>query len=224
MDNDGDMDIVSASYEDDKIAWYQNSTGRNAPQITSVTSSQDNGSYGIGAEIPIFVNYSDQVLVTGTPQLTLETGGTDAVLNYASGNGTGQLLFTYTVVAGHASVDLDYQSSSALSLNGGTIKDARGNNNNASLALPAPGAANSLGANKDLVIDTNAPSVTNVTSTTADGTYGAGDTINVSVTFDDTVNVTTGTIGCGDFLISSLPFTAQYSNACLLYTSDAADE
>ena len=123
------------------------------------------------------------------------------------------MLFTYTVVAGHASVDLDYQSSSALSLNGGTIKDARGNNNNASLALPAPGAANSLGANKDLVIDTNAPSVTNVTSTTADGTYGAGDTINVSVTFDDTVNVTTGTIGCGDFLISSLPFTAQYSNA-----------
>ena len=213
IDNDGDLDIISASENDDKIAWYQNSAGRNAPQITSVTSSQDNGSYGVGTEIPIFVNYSDQVLVTGTPQLTLETGGTDAVLNYASGNGTGQLLFTYTVVAGHASVDLDYQSSSALSLNGGTIKDARGNNNNASLALPAPGAANSLGANKDLVIDTNAPSVTNVTSTTADGTYGAGDTINVSVTFDDTVNVTTGTIGCGDFLISSLPFTAQYSNA-----------
>ena len=125
MDGDGDMDIISASENDDKIAWYQNSAGRNAPQITSVTSSQDNGSYGVGTEIPIFVNYSDQVLVTGTPQLTLETGGTDAVLNYASGNGTGQLLFTYTVVAGHASVDLDYQSSSALSLNGGTIKDAR---------------------------------------------------------------------------------------------------
>ncbi len=213
MDGDGDMDIISASYNDDKIAWYQNSAGRNAPQITSVTSTQDNGSYGVGTEIPIFVNYSDQVLVTGTPQLTLETGATDAVLSYSSGNGTGQLLFTYNVAAGHASADLDYQSSSALSLNGGTIKDARGNNNNASLTLPAPGAANSLGANKDLVIDTNAPTVTNVTSTTADGAYGTGDTINVSVTFDDTVNVTTGTIGCGDFLISSLPFTAQYSNA-----------
>ena len=60
MDNDGDMDIVSASYQDDKIAWYQNSAGRNAPQITSVTSTQDNGSYGVGTEIPIFVNYSDQ--------------------------------------------------------------------------------------------------------------------------------------------------------------------
>ena len=213
MDNDGDMDIVSASYQDDKIAWYQNSAGRNAPQITSVTSTQDNGSYGVGTEIPIFVNYSDQVLVTGTPQLTLETGSTDAVLNYVSGSGTGQLLFTYTVAPGHASADLDYQSSSALSLNGGTIKDARGNNNNASLTLPAPGVANSLGANKNLVIDTNAPTVTNVTSTTADGTYGTGDTINVSVTFNDTVDVTTGTIGCGDFLISSLPFSAQYSNA-----------
>ncbi|RZP29913.1 T9SS type A sorting domain-containing protein [bacterium] len=213
MDGDGDMDIVSASVNDDKIAWYQNSAGRNAPQVTSVTSSQDNGSYGIGAEIPIFVNYSDQVLVTGSPQLTLETGDTDAVLSYISGNGTGQLLFTYTVAAGHATADLNYQSSSALSLDGGTIKDARGNNNNASLVLPAPGAASSLGANKDLVIDTNAPIVTSVTSTNRDSTYGAGDTINVSITFDDTVDVTTGTIGCGDFLISSLPFSAQYSNA-----------
>ena len=66
-------------------------------------------------------------MVTGSPQLTLETGDTDAVLSYISGNGTGQLLFTYTVAAGHATADLDYQSSSALSLDGGTIKDAAAN-------------------------------------------------------------------------------------------------
>ena len=56
------------------------------------------------------------------------------------------------------------------------------------------------------------PAVTNVSSTTADGTYGPGDTIDVTVTFSEIVNVNTETIGCGDFLINSLPFTHQYSN------------
>ena len=56
------------------------------------------------------------------------------------------------------------------------------------------------------------PAVTNVSSTTADGTYGTGDTLDVSVTFSEIVYVNTGTIGCGDFLINSLPFTHQYSN------------
>ena len=56
------------------------------------------------------------------------------------------------------------------------------------------------------------PTVTNVSSTTADGTYGTGDTLDVTVTFSEIVYVNTGTIGCGDFLINSLPFTHQYSN------------
>ena len=56
------------------------------------------------------------------------------------------------------------------------------------------------------------PTVTNVSSTTVDGTYGPGDTLDVTVTFSEIVNVNTGEIGCGDFLINSLPFTHQYSN------------
>jgi len=55
------------------------------------------------------------------------------------------------------------------------------------------------------------PTVTNVSSTTANGTYGPGDTLDVTVTFSEIVYVN-GTIGCGDFLINSLPFTHQYSN------------
>lgn len=38
--------------------------------------------------------------VTGTPTLTLETGSTDRVINYASGTGTSVLTFNYTVQAG----------------------------------------------------------------------------------------------------------------------------
>ena len=126
--------------------------------------------------------------MTGTPQLTLETGVTDAVVNYTSGSGSATLIFNYTVAAGHTSADLDYVSTTSLALNGGTIKDAA--TNNATLTLAAPGAANSLGANKSLVIDTTAPTVTNVTSSTANGTYGIGTVIPVQVTFSEVVNVT----------------------------------
>ena len=85
------------------------------------------------------------VYVTGTPQLTLETGGSDAVVNYSSGTGSNTLTFNYTIGAGADFFsDLDYKATSSLVLNGGMIKDAA--LNAATLTLANPGASNSLGA------------------------------------------------------------------------------
>src|SRR5439155_288272 len=71
-------------------------------------------------------------------------------------------------------------STGALTLNGGTIKDAAGNN--ATLTLAAPGAAGSLGANKNIVIDTTA----NLSVTKTDGvttvTAGAPTTHTYTIT------------------------------------------
>ena len=78
-------------------------------------------------------------------------------INYTGGTGSSTLTFTYTVQAGDVSADLDYISTTALTLNGSTIRDAAGNN--AILTLATPGAANSLGNNKALVIDGVAPTV-----------------------------------------------------------------
>jgi hypothetical protein len=128
-----------------------------APTVSSVTSSTANGTYKVGDAISIQVTFSESVTVTGTPQLTLETGGTDAVVDYASGSGGAALTFTYTVGNGHTSADLDYSGTSALALNGGTIKDAA--NNAATLTLASPGASNSLGNNKALVVN-NPPTAT----------------------------------------------------------------
>ena len=102
----------------------------------------------------ILVNHSDcsqfseVVTVTGTPQITLETGTADAVVNY-TGTGTNALTFNYTVVEGHLSSDLDYISTNALALNGGTINDGAGNAS--TLTLAAPGAASSLAMQKRLL-------------------------------------------------------------------------
>ena len=157
-------------------------------RVTAVTSTTANGTYGVGSVITITVGWSEPVVVTGTPQLALNSGGT---ASYASGSGTSTLTFTYTVAAGQNSSKLDYTSASALSLNGGTIFDAVTTNPNAAgLTLPAPGAAGSIGGSKSIAIDTTAPTVAAVTSTTTDGTYGVGSVITITVGWSEPVVVT----------------------------------
>ncbi|MFZ5970546.1 MAG: PKD domain-containing protein [Bacteroidota bacterium] len=158
------------------------------PVPTNVTSPDANGSFVLGQSIDITIQFNDIVTVTGTPQLTLETGAVDRIVNYVSGSGTNTILFTYTVASGDVTADLDYIAASPLALNGGSITDAVGNN--ASLVLPAAGGAGSLGANKALVVDGVQPTVTNVTSDKANGTYTTGEVIDIDVVFSHTVNVT----------------------------------
>ncbi|MDC0235177.1 VCBS repeat-containing protein, partial [Candidatus Marinimicrobia bacterium] len=66
MDNDGDMDIVSASMGDDAIAWYENSYDAIVPTVSSVSSTNDNGTYKVGDVISITVAWSEAATVTGT--------------------------------------------------------------------------------------------------------------------------------------------------------------
>ena len=155
------------------------------PTVTAVNSTTADGSYKVGDTISIQVTFSESVIVTGTPQLTLETGSTDRVLNYASGSGTSSLTFTYTVQSGDTSADLDYASTSALVLNGGSINDSAGNTG--VLTLPSLGASGSLSANKAIAIDTTLPTLTSFSSTTPDGAYKAGSTINITATLSEAV-------------------------------------
>ena len=159
-----------------------------APTVTGVTASTSDGSYMTGDVVAITIAFSEVVNVTGTPQLTLETGSSDAVVNYSSGSGSTTLSFNYTIGSGETSGDLDYESTSSLALNSGTIKDAA--LNAATLTLATPGATNSLGANKALIIDTTIPTVTGVNSTTANDSYKPGEVIPITVTFNKVVNVT----------------------------------
>ena len=159
-----------------------------APTVTGVSSTLADGSYKAGQVIPVTVTFSETVTVTGTPRLTLSTGSpATTAVNYTSGSGTSVLTFNYTVAAGNTSPDLDYAATTSLALNGGTIQDLA--TNTATLTLASPAAAGSLGANKALVIDTTAPTVTGVSSTMANGSYKAGQLIPVTVTFSEAVTV-----------------------------------
>ncbi len=159
-----------------------------AGTVTNVTDSFDgDGTYKTSDTLSIDVVFSEDVNVTGTPRITLETGASDAVVNYSYGSGSNTLTFSYTVSSGHNSADLDYVNTTSLALNSGTIKDLAGNN--MTLTLATPGAAGSLGANKALVIDTTAPTITNVTSSTSNGNRTTGQTVSIQVVFSEAVAV-----------------------------------
>ena len=156
--------------------------------------------------ITITTSFSEEVFVDttgGTPSIALETGSSDRLAIYSSGSGTSTLSFDYRIEAGDSSADLDQLSSSAFSLNGGSIKDAVGND--AVLSLPEPGAVGSLGANADLVIDGSAPTIDTTAPTIAitAADVSSGDTSNdafLSLTF--TLSEASSSFAVGDISAS----------------------
>ena len=69
--------------------------------------------------------FSENVTITGTPQLLVNSTGTNTTLDYASGTGTDVIVFTKTGIAGNLSTnDILNINTNAMSLNSGTIKDA----------------------------------------------------------------------------------------------------
>ncbi len=155
--------------------------------VSSVSSTTANGSYKAGTVININITFSAPVTVTGTPQLLLETGTTDQTAGYESGSGTNTLSFSYTIQPGDSSSDLDYVGTDSLILNGGTIQNS---GFDAILTLSSPGAANSLSANRAIVIDTTAPSAPSMPDIAAGSDSGASDTDNIT---NDTTPTFTGT-------------------------------
>lgn len=156
--------------------------------VTDVTSSVLNNTYTTGNLIDITITFSGNVTIAGSPTLLLETGAIDRTATYASGSGSSVLAFSYTVMAGDSSADLDYVATDSLS---GIIIGATGE---AILTLPSPGSSGSLGANKNIVIDTP-PSVISFSRQTPVSAITNADVLTFRVTFSEAV---TG-VDVGDF-------------------------
>ena len=122
------------------------------PSITDVTSTNSDDKYGPGSSITIKITTSRAVTVaSASPRLTLNTIAS-SYATYVSAAAS-VLTFSYTVGAGEVASDLNYASTTALDLNGATIRDSVGNN--LILTLPALTDSHSLGTQKNLVIDGN---------------------------------------------------------------------
>jgi hypothetical protein len=136
-----------------------------APDFKTLPTETDH-KYVAGDVVDVLVTFTDPVVVTGVPRLRLDISGTDDA-RYAFYNpsdavgpggsvlpGSGQHLvsFLYTVQGGDLTTDLNYLSSSAIELNGGTIKRlSTASTTDAVLTLPTPSWATRLGRQLNMV-------------------------------------------------------------------------
>ncbi len=143
----------------------------------------------LGQQIEFTAIFTHAVDVSGTPQVALGIGSVTRQANYASGSGTTTLLFRYTVVAGDSDSDGVTVARTALTLNGGSINDARDGTTAASLGLPIPGG------NVDVFVDSSLgpAGVSDVSFSSlpeSGNTYGLAELIEIAVTFNKAVAVT----------------------------------
>ena len=185
-----------------------------APTISSVAITSDPGdddTYGLGDAIQVTVTFSEDVTVTGTPQLELDLGGTAKTADYSSTNGTA-VVFSYTVAQDDTDNDGIAISADKLTLNDGTIQDEA--ENDATLTHTAVAADSGHRVDGS---DTTAPTISSLSFTSdpgSDGTYGTGDTVQVTVTFSENVTVTvTGTPQMELSMSNSSNRQASYSSS-----------
>ncbi|MFH1418057.1 MAG: type I secretion protein, partial [Planctomycetota bacterium] len=141
------------------------------PTVSSVTYPVGDGTLKAGESVVLTVNFSEAVTVTGTPTLSLDSGGT---ASYTGGSGTSALTFIYTVGASQNSADL---AVTAFNLAGATVRDAATNDANTVGAVVNPTGT--------LVIDTTAPNAPSLALASDTGSSGSD-----GITSNNTVNVT----------------------------------
>ena len=180
-----------------------------ATSVTGVSVVSDPGAdqtYGIGDTISVQVTFNQLVVDVdtsgGTPRIKIDMDPAEwgeMWASYSSGSGTANLTFTHTVVEPNISTQGIAVLADTLELNGGTIRS-----DGADAGLAHTGLAHDANHKVDWQTqsdtaggaggsDAEPASVTGVSvvsSAGADKTYGDGDTIQVRVTFDETVDVT----------------------------------
>ena len=196
----GEEERTSAAYPSSGTVTA--STNTTAPMLLSVmvtsTPHKTTDTYGAREHIEFSMTFDKPVTVTGDPTFGFDLGGASTASWYA-GSGTTTLRFSHAV-SGGSSGDRDTNGISwaqnAIELNGGTIAGTE----NAVTAILTHAAQSNLAAHK---VDGRTTAVTPATvtvavtstpmsmasgSTTAD-TYGFGETIVITVTASEAVEV-----------------------------------
>ena len=201
-----------------------NNTGAtDAPAVSGLALAStpgSDGTYATGDTIEVAVTFSAAVTVDtagGTPTLALMIGSTSRNAGYSSSDATKTILtFSYDVVAADSDQDGVSIAADPLALNGGTIT-SESDGTNAVLSADALADQGEHVVNKVPNIVTDGVVVTSTPVAETD-TYGGGETIAFSVTFDSLVVVDTSG-GTPRLLFRMGDNQNGYSNKYLAYAS-----
>ena len=198
-ENDADLTFKAIPSQSGHMVDGSDTTPPTVSSLEITSDPGDDDTYGLGDAIEVTVTFSEDVAVTGMPQLELDFDGTGKTADYSIGGGAfasnrttsgygPAAVFRYTVALDESDTDGIAISADKLSLNGGAIRDEAGND--ATLTHDALAADS---GHKVDGSDTVAPTVSSIAVTSFpgdDNTYGTGDTIRIAVTFSEDVTVT----------------------------------
>ena len=142
-----------------------------APTVVSVAiaPSATLTYYLQGQTIYVIVAFSSTVVVTGVPQIFLDSANIGK-MSYIAGSGTSALLFAYVTVTG----DIDNEGfglkANSLTLNGGTIKASNGTAANLAHIAIAKSATRKLTATTPATVATTTTTTAATTTTTTAAT------------------------------------------------------
>ena len=189
----GEEERTSAAYPSSGTVTAASTT---APVLTSVTVTstprKESDTYGAREHIEFSMTFDAPVTVTGAPTFAFDLGGASTATWYA-GSGTTTLRFSHAV-SGGSSGDEDTNGISwaqnAIALNGGTIA---GTDNAVAAVLTHVAQSNLAGHKVDgrttaVTAATVTVAVTSTPTSLAD-TYGFGETIVITVTASEAVEV-----------------------------------
>ena len=167
-------------------------------ELLEVPGPGSDDTYAEGDWIGVKVTFSEAVNVIGRPQVELDIGGTARQAEYGhlplgsnsriDPAASTTINFGYTVQEGDVDSDGISIDANKVTLNGGTIRDAVGNDSTLTHDALAADSGHQVDAP-----DETAPTVLLLAITSdagSDNTYGTGDTIEITVTFSEDVEVT----------------------------------
>ena len=155
------------------------------PGRSSLSSAWASGVYRIGDDVKVTVTFSENVTVTGSPQLELAIGSNNRTAEYESTDGSAAV-FSYTVAEGDSDDDGIAINANKLTSNGGSIKDAA--NNDADLshnALAAQDGHEVDGVRPRLKLTASDRLQFGASSGGSDGAYTTGEELIIRVTFTE---------------------------------------
>ncbi len=151
------------------------------PQINSLIPP-GNGLYSAAQAIDFTLNTNEAVNIIGLPQISLDVGGTTRYASYHSGAGSDRIVFRYLPQTGDSDLGGISFSNTSIDLNGGSLKDAAGNDAGSDFSAIAP-ALNSI------VVDGLNPSIIAM-NVPPDASYDSSSNLDFRLDFNERVVIT----------------------------------
>lgn len=165
----------------------------NKPELVRLSAKTANGNYKADTKIELTMEFNKPVQFIGNNgiepklQLNLGTDENPKYAKYVSGNKEAVHVFEYTVVDGDNTSELDVTGITTTGITWVDVSDVKTQVDNIQIPIVE---ANQLKGNRDIVIDTKAPTISSFEASSASGNYNLGKQLYFAVSFSEEVNIT----------------------------------